>query len=81
MSSKYLKVDGDNSVVRDSTSNGILNVDEKSYLAHRKKIELSKRKRDVEVNSEIRINNIEQKLEVVESTLSKILDILTNGKS
>lgn len=81
MSNRFLKVEDNPQIVRDSSSNGIVNVDNNSYLLHKKKKELIKKRHDVEVNTETRINNIEQKLDTLESTMSKILDILTNGKS
>jgi hypothetical protein len=81
MSSKYLKVEDDNTIVRDTSSNGIINIDNNSYLLHKKKKELARKQLDVEVNRENRINNIEQKLANLEGTMTKILDILTNGKS
>lgn len=81
MSSKYLKVEDDNTIVRDASSNGIINIDNNSYLLHKKKKELARKQLDIEVNRESRINNIEQKLANLEDTMTKILDILTNGKS
>ena len=81
MNSKYLKFENDNTIVRDASSNGVINVDNSAYLIHKKKLELAKKRRELEINSETRINNIEKKIDSLENTMSKILDILTNGKS
>lgn len=81
MTNRYLKVEDNAQIVRDASSNAIVNVDNNSYLLHKKKKELVKKRHEIEITTETRINNIEQKLDTLESTMSKILDILTNGKS
>lgn len=81
MSNRYLKFEDDNNIVRDAASNGIINIDNKAYSAYKKNKELAKKKLDAEASTENRINNIDQRLTSLESTMNKILDILTNGKS
>ena len=81
MNSKYLKFEDDKNIVRDASSNGIINIDNNAYLAYKKNKELAKRRLEAEANAENRINNIDQRLTSLESTMNKILDILTNGKS
>lgn len=81
MSNRYLKFEDENNIVRDASSNGIINIDNRAYSAYKKNKELSKKRLEAEANTENRINNIDQRLTALESTMNKILDILTNGKS
>jgi hypothetical protein len=81
MSNRYLKFEDTNSIVRDANSNGVINIDNTAYSLHKKNKELAKRKREAELDVENRINNIEQKMTALETSMNKILDILTNGRS
>lgn len=76
---KYIKVEDHKHLVRDSSTNGIVNIDNNAYSTHKKNKLLSRKRQEKENNQESRINTLEKKIDSVEQTLSKILDILTNG--
>lgn len=81
MNSRYLKVQDHSGLVRDVSTGGIINVDDKSYSQYKSQRALAQQRQEKEYERESRINTLEKKLCNVESTLQKILEILSNGNS
>ena len=78
---KYIKVEGHENLLRNSSTNAIINSDDKAYSAYKKKRELQKKNQQMEIARIDRINTLEKKIDSLENTLNKILDVLENGKS
>jgi len=78
---KYIKVEGHENLLRNSSTNAIINSDDKAYSVYKKKRELQKKNQQMEIARIDRINTLEKKIDSLENTLNKILDVLENGKS
>lgn len=75
------KVDECPGLVRDIQTNSIVNVDKKAYNTYKMKKEMMKRLELEEKCKEDRLNNLEAKVDNIDSRLNQILNILTNGNS
>lgn len=81
MSKKYLQVQDNFGLVRDCQSGAIINVDDVAYKKYKGQKMLAQLKYEKELSQENRINTLEKKLDGMEQTLSKILEIIANGNS
>ena len=77
---KYLKVVDNPNLVRDTSSGGIINVDEQAYMAYKRNKNIQKQKNRKDQEQESRINMLENKITGMEQTLTQILDILKNDR-
>lgn len=73
---KYSKVNDNPGLLRDLSSNGILNVDDTAYNNHRRNKRLAKEKLEKEQSQETRINKLENDVSELKSGISQILEIL-----
>lgn len=78
---KYIPVKDNPGLYRDTSSTGIVNVNENEYRLFKAKKEAEKARKEKEQAQEDRINTLENKISGVENMLSKILDILQNDRN
>lgn len=77
---KYLKVVDNPNLLRDTSSGGIINVDEQAYVTYKRNKNIQKQKDRKNYEQESRINMLENKISGMEQTLTQILDILKNDR-
>lgn len=75
---RLLKVKEHPGLVRDTLSNGIINVDKQAYLNHKRKKEFLKQMELEEESKENRLNNLEHRMNNLDDKLDQILNILKN---
>lgn len=80
MKPKFLKVENEKELYRDSSSNAILNLDDSAYLRHKQSKEFAKRKREEENKKEVRLNNLEKDVQSLKVGIQQILELLKNDK-
>ena len=72
--SEYLKVEGYNSLVRDTKTNAIINTDRSAYQMAKKRAADAQRQRDEIRNASREINNIKCEMHEIKSMLKTLLD-------
>jgi hypothetical protein len=80
MKDKYLRVDTEEHMYRDTDTNAIINVNDIAYEQHRKTKEFLKRKHLEEKQKEARLNTLEKEVAGLKEGIGQILDILKNGR-
>lgn len=76
-----VKVQDHPGLVRDTESNGILNMDEKAYESHQRNKLTKALTIQKEKDKEERLNNIEANIATLEKKLDLILEKLINGNT
>ena len=74
MDRKYLQVDGDDDLVRDTESTAIINKNKSAYLLAKQRAEAAQRQRDEIRNANREINNIKSEMHEIKSMLKTLLD-------
>ena len=72
--SEYLKVEGYNNLVRDTTSHAIINTDRSAYQMAKKRAADAQTQRDEIRNASREINNIKCEMHEIKSMLKTLLD-------
>jgi hypothetical protein len=80
MKDKYLRVDKEEHMYRDTDTNAIINVNDIAYEQHKKTKEFLKRKHLEEKQKEARLNNLEKEVASLKEGIGQILDILRNDR-
>jgi len=75
-----IKVESNPGLVRDSNSNGIINVDDAAYALHKKNKQTAKMKIEKEQAQEARINKLENDVSELKGDIKEILRMLSYGK-
>ena len=74
MMSDYIKVQGYNSLVRDTRSNAIVNKDKNAYTIAKRRAEEAQRQRDEIRGASREINNLKCEMHEIKSMLKTLLD-------
>ena len=74
MMSDYIKVQGYNSLVRDTRSNAIVNKDKNAYTIAKRRAEEAQRQRDELRGASREINNLKCEMHEIKSMLKTLLD-------
>ena len=74
MDRKYLQVEGQDDLVRDTESNAIINKNKSAYLLAKQRAEAAQRQRDAIRNANREINNIKSEMHEIKSMLKTLLD-------
>lgn len=77
--SKFLKVKDEDGLYRDTSSQGILNLNDVEYERHKQAKQFLKKKQLEERNKDARLNNLEQEVASLKGGIQQILEILKNG--
>ena len=72
--SDYIKVQGYNSLVRDTRSNAIVNKDKNAYTIAKRRAEEAQRQRDEIRGATREINNLKCEMHEIKSMLKTLLD-------
>ena len=76
MKPKFLIVENEKGLYRDSTTNAILNLDESAYSRHKQSKEFAKKKLEEERRKEARLNNLEKDVQSLKQGIEQILELL-----
>lgn len=76
MKPRFLKVENEKSLYRDSTSNAILNLDDAEYSRHKQSKAFAKKKLEEERAREARLNNLENDVRSLKQGIEQILELL-----
>jgi len=74
MVNKFLQVEGDADLVRDTESTAIINKNKSAYMLAKKRAESAQRERDAIRNASREINNIKCEMHEIKSMLKTLLD-------
>jgi|TARA_E500000318_G_scaffold25162_1_gene25176 hypothetical protein len=69
----YLKVEGHQHIVRDTSSNGIINTDKNAYQIHVKRIKEARQSSNDLRNAVRDINNLKQEMSEIKGLLLKLV--------
>ena len=72
--SDYLKVEGYNSLVRDTRTNAVINKDKNAYSIAKRRAEEAQRQRDEIRGATREINNLKCEMHEIKSMLKTLLD-------
>ena len=74
MMSEYIKVQGYNSLVRDTRTNAVINKDKNAYSIAKRRAEEAQRQRDEIRGASREINNLKCEMHEIKSMLKTLLD-------
>lgn len=78
---RLVKVQDNPGLMRDSSSNGIINVDDKAYETHKKRKRQTKAQVEKEKQIDDRINNLESEIKSLKTGIDQILSILKHDNN